>query len=144
MSSSPSVDRLVVDSSVAIAWLFDDEDDPYATAVAKKLPFADPIVPRLWHLEVANVLLGGERKNRCTQSEITGWLSFLAQLPFVVDSETEERAWSDTINLARRYKLTVYDAAYLELALREGIPLATLDKKLETAARAVGVVIYQP
>jgi predicted nucleic acid-binding protein len=144
MSSLPSVDRLVVDSSVAIAWLFDDEDDPYATAVAARLPFANPIVPRLWHLEMANVLLGGERKNRCTQSDITGWLSFLARLPIAVDSETEDKAWSDTINLARQYRLTVYDAAYLELALREGIPLATLDKKLETAARAVGVPIYRP
>jgi predicted nucleic acid-binding protein len=102
------------------------------------------LVPRLWQLEVANVLLVGERRKRCTQADTSNWLSYLSALPIVVDSETESRAWSDTISLARQNSLSECDAAYLELALRRSLPLATLDSQLESAARAVGVAIYRP
>ena len=94
--------------------------------------------------QVANVLLVGERRKRCSQADTTQWLAYLAGLPVVLDGETELRAWSDTLNLARQYGLSAYDASYLELALREGIPLATLDAPLDRAARAAGVSIYQP
>jgi predicted nucleic acid-binding protein len=102
------------------------------------------LAPRLWHLEVANVLLVGERRGRCSQADTTIWLGFLAGLPIPVDGATEARAWSDTINLARQHGLTEYGVAYLELALREGWPLAKLDAKLEAAATAVEVARYQP
>jgi predicted nucleic acid-binding protein len=102
------------------------------------------LVPRLWHLEVANVLLVGERRGRCTVADVTTWLGYLSALPVVVDAETEARVWADTIALARRNDLTEYDAAYLELALRTRLPLATLDRKLKSAAVAVGISLHGP
>jgi predicted nucleic acid-binding protein len=144
MSIPASIDRFVLDGSITLAWLFLDEQDPYADAIVGKLPHIEMLVPRLWHLEVANVLLAGERRGRCTQADTTNWLRFLSGLPIAVDDSTEARAWSDTIALARRHGLTEYDAAYLELALREGLPIATLDAKLEAAATAVGVARYRP
>jgi predicted nucleic acid-binding protein len=144
MSTPAAPDRFVLDGSITLAWLFHDEQDPYADAIVGKLPHIEMLVPRLWHLEVANVLLAGERRGRCTQADTTTWLRFLSGLPIAVDDSTEARAWSDTIGLARRLGLTEYDAAYLELALREGLPLATLDGKLEAAATVVGVARYQP
>ena len=144
MSTPPPPDRFVLDGSVTLAWLFHDEKDPYADAIVAKLPAVEMLVPRLWHLEIANVLLVGERRKRCSQADTTAWLSFLAGLPIVVDPATEARAWTDTFSLARQHGLTAYAAAYLELALRESVPLATLDAKLEAAATAVGVARYQP
>jgi predicted nucleic acid-binding protein len=144
MSAPISPDRFVLDGSVTLAWLFQDEKDPYADAIVAKLPHLEMLVPRLWHLEVANVLLAGERRKRWSQADTTSWLSFLSGLPVVVDSVTESQAWSDTINLARQHGLSAYDAAYLEIALRKKVPLATLDTRLEAAAIAVGVARYQP
>jgi predicted nucleic acid-binding protein len=144
MTTPISPDRFVLDGSVTLAWLFHDEKDPYADAIVARLPHLEMLVPRLWHLEVANVLLVGERRERCTLADTTTWLSFLSGLPVGVDPSTESRAWSDTINLARQHGLSAYDAAYLELSLRAGVPLATLDAKLGTAAQAVGVPLYQP
>jgi predicted nucleic acid-binding protein len=144
MATSSPADRFVLDGSVTLAWLFQDEQDPYADAIIAKLPNLEMRVPRPWHLEVANVLLVGERRKRCSQADTTQWLAYLARLPIVLDGETEMRAWSETVNLARQYGLSAYDASYLELALREGIPLATLDAPLKGAAQASGVPIYQP
>ena len=144
MTTSITPDRFVLDGSVTLAWLFHDEKDAYADAIIAKLPNLEMVVPRLWHLEVANVLLVGERRKRCTQADTTNWLSFLAGLPIAVDGWTEVRAWSDTIGLARQHGLSEYDAAYVELALREGAALATLDAQLKAVAIAVGVSIYQP
>jgi predicted nucleic acid-binding protein len=144
MSTPPPSDRFVLDGSVTLAWLFHDEKDPYADAIVGKLPALEMLVPRLWHLEVANVLLVGERRGRCTQADSIAWLGFLGGLPVVVDDATEARAWSDTIALGRQHGLTAYAAAYLELAMREGAPLATLDAKLKAAATSVGVAVYQP
>jgi predicted nucleic acid-binding protein len=144
MAATTTPDCFVLDGSVTLAWLFQDEKDPYADAVIAKFPRAVMLVPRLWHLEIGNVLLVGERKGRCTQADTASWLSFLSGLPIVVDGATEARAWSDTMNLGRQHGLTEYDAAYLELAVREGVPLATLDAKLKTAAQVIGVRIYKP
>jgi len=144
MPAPTTPDRFVLDGSVTLAWLFHDEKDPYADAIIAKLPHLAMLVPRLWHLEIGNVLLVGERRGRCSQTDARNWLSFLSGLPVVVDGETEARAWSDTIGLARQQGLTEYDAAYLELALRQGVPLATCDTKLKAAAQAVGVPIYRP
>lgn len=144
MSTPSTPDRFVLDGSVALAWLFHDEQDPYADAIVGKLPHIEMLVPRLWHLEIANVLLVGERRRRSTQADTTTWLTFLSRLPVLVDGETELRAWSDTVALARQHGLSAYDASYLELAMREGVPLATLDARLKSAAHAVGAPIYQP
>ena len=136
--------RFVLDGSVALAWLFHDEQDAYADAIVAQLPQIEMLVPRLWHLEIANVLAVGERRGRCTQVDSSQWFTFLSSLPIIVDSETERQAWSETITLARQHGLSVYDAAYLELAVRQQIPIATLDHKLKNAASTIGVGLFQP
>ena len=133
---------LVLDSSVAIAWCFPDEKDDYPQSVLDALASAPAFVPDRWHLEVANTLLVGERRKRCTQSDTVAWMSFLAALPITADEETKSYAFSDTANLGRSHNLSAYDAAYLELALRRGLRLATLDDKLKAAAHAVGVPLF--
>jgi predicted nucleic acid-binding protein len=132
----------VLDSSVALAWCFTDESSDYADRIAARFPDLDPQVPQLWHLEMANALLMGERRGRCTQSDITNWTKYLSSLPITVDDQTQVQAWGDTLNLARAQNLTAYDGSYLELALRRGLPIATEDARLRTAAAAVGVPIF--
>lgn len=142
MSTVP--DRFVLDGSVTLAWLFHDEKAPYADAVISKLPGIEMVVPRLWHLEIANILLHGVRRGRCTEADVSTWVGYLGGLPIVVDAHTEAQAWGPIMDLARQYGLTSYDAAYLELALREKLPLATLDKQLVAAAPQAGVTLYAP
>ncbi len=137
-------DGFVPDSSVALAWCFPDEKAPYPQAVLDSLATVTAVVPSLWHLEIANALLTGERRQRCTQSDTLQWTTFLSSLPISVDPETTARAWNDILVLARTHNLTAYDAAYLELALRRGLPLATLDAQLKVAAIAAGVPLYSP
>jgi predicted nucleic acid-binding protein len=132
----------ILDGSVTLAWFFEDETDAYAEAVQDSLTSAVAVVPSLWHLEVANALLVGERRKRTTEAKVTLFLTLLASLPISVDAETPARAWKDTLVLARSHNLSAYDAAYLELALRQGLPLATLDEPLRAALRAVGNILY--
>jgi predicted nucleic acid-binding protein len=134
----------VLDGSVALAWYFVDEQEAYADGVAASLPSSAAVVPAVWPLEVANAVLMGERRQRGTTTKASVWLRFLRSLPITVDDETHLRAWGDTLDLARTHGLTAYDAAYLELALRRGLPLATLDKKLRAAAKAAGAAEYKP
>lgn len=133
---------LVVDSSIAIAWCFTDEQDTYSQSVLDALASEPAFVPDLWHLEVANTLIVGERRKRSTQAETVMWMGFLAALPLTIDEETKIHAFSATANLARLHNLSVYDAAYLELAMRRALPLATLDEKLKSVARTSGVPLY--
>jgi predicted nucleic acid-binding protein len=133
---------LIIDSSIAIAWCFPDENDDYSQSVLDAIATEPAFVPDLWHLEVANTLVVGERRKRSTQVETVAWMGFLTALPITVDEETKTHAFTDTTHLARANNLSAYDAAYLELAMRRGLPLATLDEKLKTAARAVGVPLY--
>lgn len=137
-------DRFALDGSLALAWYFRDEKDPYADAVAARFPAAEAVVPALWHLEIANAVVTGERRKRSTMAQASAWLSFLSSLSIAVDIETGNRAWKDTLNLARAHGLSAYDAAYLELAMRLGLPLATLDDQLKAAAKVVGVPLYKP
>jgi len=137
-------ETLVIDCSLTMAWYFKDEATAYTNAVRAALVTERAVVPSHWSLEVANVLLMGERRKRSTQAKATKWLRFLSGLPIAIDQETATRAFDPIIALARAHKLTAYDAAYLELAIRRGLPLATLDKDLEKAARASGVSIYTP
>lgn len=134
----------VLDCSLTVAWFFEDETDDYAQAVEDSLPSAAAIVPTLWPLEVANALLMGERRKRATEARVTTFLGLLKLLPIALDDETAGRAWQESIHLARTHRLSVYDAAYLELALRRGLPLATLDEKLEAVAVAAGVPKFEP
>jgi len=136
--------EFVLDGSIALAWCFPDEKAPYPQAILDSLDQARAVVPSLWPLEVGNALLMGERRKRSTQADTSNWLSFLNALPITVDDEKSARAWTDVLNLARLHGLTAYDAAYLELALRRSLPLASLDDRLKDAAKAVGVPLYKP
>lgn len=135
---------LVLDGSVAIAWFFDDECNPYADTIAARLDTIRPFVPSLWRLEVANTLLMGERRKRSDRVNTEKWTSFLGSLPIVIDAETDFHAFDATLELARMHDLSAYDASYLELALRRSFPIATLDKKLRDAAQTSGVTISSP
>jgi predicted nucleic acid-binding protein len=133
------MNRFVLDCSVTMAWCFEDEADPHTDAVLASLATQEAIVPNLWPLEVANVLAICERKGRITSAEIAQFLQMLGNLPIIVDSETARRAFGEVLSLARTEQLSAYDAAYLELALREGCPLATLDATLAASADKLGV-----
>jgi len=132
----------VVDSSIAIAWCFPDEQDAYSQSVLDALATEPAVVPHLWHLEVANTLLVGERRKRSTQANTIQWMSFLSSLPITVDEHTNTHAFGAITTLGRSQNLSAYDAAYLELAMRRGLRLATLDDTLKAAAKAVGVILY--
>jgi predicted nucleic acid-binding protein len=133
--------RFVLDASVTLAWCFEDEASPYAEAVLEKLAPGAAVVPSIWPLEVANALLVAERRKRLTRAKVTRFLQVLRSLPIVVDSEGGARALDTVLDLARAHGLSVYDAGYLELALRDGLPLATLDERLKRAARQAGVEV---
>lgn len=136
--------EFVLDCSVTMAWYFKDEANAYANAVRRSLSQAKAVVPALWPLEVANILILGERRRRSTEAEAGKWLRYLQLLPIRLDDQTAVRAWSDILHVARLYDLSAYDAAYLELALRLGLPLASIDDKLKAKADAAGVSRYQP
>lgn len=137
-------EAFVLDCSLTLAWFFEDEADAYAESVEDALTSTAAIVPALWPLEVANGLLVGERRKRTTEAKVTQFLALLRALPIAIDDETAGRAWQETLQLARAHELSAYDAAYLELAVRRGLPLATLDDALRAAAAAVGVAEYEP
>lgn len=130
---------LVLDSSLTVAWLYREEATKSVDEVFENLIQASAWVPALWHLEVANVLQMGIRRQRHGADFRDRVLSDLSDFPIHVDAETQRQAWGATVRLAERHGLTVYDAAYLELALRRGLPLATLDEDLRTAAMSHGV-----
>lgn len=130
---------LVVDASVALAWCFRDEESDYATRVLRRLAEDTAVVPGLWLLEIANGLLAGERRSRLSEAEVMQVRGMLADLPITVDASTLDEALGPVLDLARAHNLSAYDAVYLALAMREGLPLATLDERLQAAATAVGV-----
>ncbi|MHB8418988.1 MAG: type II toxin-antitoxin system VapC family toxin [Myxococcales bacterium] len=134
----------VLDSSVAIAWCFEDEASAATDAILDRLADETAVVPSLWHLEVANVLALGERKRRLTPARATEFVSLLQGLPIGVDAETPARALGAILDLARSGRLTAYDAAYLELCMRLGLPLASQDQALRQAARRLGVSLLAP
>jgi predicted nucleic acid-binding protein len=136
-------DAFVLDGSITMVWGFEDEADDYAEAILGRMPDLQAHVPSLWSLEVANALLVGERRRRITPADTARFLAILAAFPITVDEETVAHAWADTMHLARAHNLSSYDASYLELAIRLGLPLAAQDGKLKTAAEAVGVPLFE-
>ena len=127
---------LVVDASVAVAWLFDDEEEPRADSVLERLKEDGALVPQLWHLEMRNSLLTAERRGRLSAGEVKERLDALRSLPIRTDEESDLQS---AFNLARAHGLSFYDALYLELAKRESAELATLDGALGRAAVSEGV-----
>ncbi len=133
---------LILDCSLTMAWCFHDEHSEQADAVLEHLRNADAIVPSIWPLEVVNVLLVGERRKRLTHAESARFLALLRALPIAIDHEMTHHQTDGVLALAREQHLSAYDACYLELALRHGAQLATLDDRLAAAATALGIKLF--
>lgn len=127
----------VIDASVAMAWCFEDEVTDATEAVLDRLRTERAIVPAVWPLEVANVLLVAERRGRISEAQINRFLRLIGQLPITVDDAGSDLA--GVVALGRAHGLSSYDASYLLLAERAGLPLATLDARLGGAATQAGV-----
>jgi predicted nucleic acid-binding protein len=135
--------RFVLDNSVAMRWLFADGSEDHLSYAARILKLLEDeaneaLVPGLWPLEVGNVVVRAENRGLLAEARSTEFLGLLEEMAIAIDSHTAGRALHDTLQLARRFRLSTYDAAYLELALREGLPLATLDTDLRNALSATG------
>lgn len=137
--------RFVLDNSVAMRWFMPStkkQDQAYARAVLSSFSSATALVPNFWHLEAVNALLGGERREEISQGQVESYLVKLDKLPIFVDPLTVHNSFGRILSLARVFNLSSYDAAYLELAIRESLPLATLDQKLQKASVKSGVSLY--
>lgn len=136
--------NFVLDASVALAWCFEDEGGAYAPEVLASLRHTEAVVASLWPLEVCNGLVVAERRDRLDAAAATRFIELLRSLPIVVDPVARRRALTSVRALARARDLSAYDASYLELAVRLGVPLATLDSGLRRAARKEGVARFTP
>jgi predicted nucleic acid-binding protein len=125
---------LVLDASLAVGCLFADEATDAKLEALRTVAKIGAWVPALWHLEVVNALRIGVRRGRCSEVFVDESLAKYARLPIMVDPETDARAWTETLHIARAEGLTIYDASYLELAIRRALPLASSDKALVAAA----------
>jgi predicted nucleic acid-binding protein len=131
----------VIDASSVLSWCFEDEGGPGVDALIDKVAAEGAAVPGVWSLEIANGLVTGERRDRIKPAESTAFVAMIEDLPIVADRSTGARALHETMSLAREHGLTAYDAAYLQLAMRLGLPLATGDRNLKSAAARAGVVL---
>lgn len=132
---------LVLDCSIAAAWCFEDEATPAIDALLDRVRDEGALVPALWHWEVANVLTVATRRRRISAADASARLSLLTTLPIATDPEAPSRAWRETFMLAQAHALTAYDAAYIELAQRERLDLATKDNDLLNAARSLNLKV---
>ncbi|MDT8370195.1 MAG: type II toxin-antitoxin system VapC family toxin [Longimicrobiales bacterium] len=133
---------LVIDASVALAWAFEDERSAMAMKVLETLHRSEAVAASIWPLEVVNGLLVAERRGRIPQ-DAGRFSSLLLRLPIVVDPGERRRPFEGVRQLARDHQLSAYDASYLELTLRLGVPLATLDRRLADAATEAGVTLVE-
>lgn len=138
------MNEFVLDCSVALSWCFPDESDPYAASVSEAMRKAKAHVPSVWWLEVANGILVAERRGRLVRSDIAEFSLILSSIRIEQDTDLIGARMDELIALARRYSLSSYDASYLDLAIKRGLPLATLDGRLREAVAKAGVGIYQP
>ncbi len=134
---------LVVDCSVSLAWFFQEEQTTAAVGVLDHVKETGMCVPCLWWREMTNGFLIAERRQRITEAETRYYLSLLEKLPITVDDQPVSKGVADTLSLGRRYRLTAYDASYVELAMRLGLPLVTFDESLRTAAESAGVTVLK-
>jgi predicted nucleic acid-binding protein len=137
-----STEIIVLDASVALTWCYPDEHSAFAYKVLDQLEHRRAIVPSLWAVEIANALVVGERRLRLTASAVAHFLELLGGLAIETDMQTAPRALTTTRQLARDHNLSAYDAIYLELAMREGLMLATLDTQLKSVAKSAGVKLF--
>lgn len=137
--------RCVLDASVALAWVFADEFSSYADAVAALVLRNQAIAPIIWPLEMANAMLTAVRRGRFPESRVPSAIDALRPLPVRVDQDASPMALAEAASvLGVTHRLSAYDASYLELAVRRGLPLATLDERLKRAAGTAGVAAFQP
>lgn len=134
---------LVLDASVAAAWVLEDEQSDLADQVIDSLATQTATAPHLWALEVGNILLTTERRGRIDATKRKLMAQALRELGVIEQPHTQEFVFGDIMELGSKHRLSSYDAAYLELAIRLGLPLATLDKSLRAAASAEGVTIIE-
>lgn len=132
--------NFVLDASIALSWCFKDESTPQTISLLESLEFATAYVPEHWSLEVGNILITAEKRKRITSAKISEFLGLIENLNIEIDQETSSRGFHEILYLAQSEKLTTYDAAYLELAMRLGLPLATKDLALQQAAQNKGVI----
>ena len=135
-------ENFIVDNSVVMSWCFKDESNQYADAILDTLDKSTAVVPPIWPLEVVNVLLVAERRKRLSKADSVRFITLLTQLPITVEQEQPERMMKEILALAREHRLSSYDASYLDLAMRKGLPIATLDKGLRAAAKRTKVPIF--
>lgn len=131
----------VIDCSVAVTWCFEDEATPASDGLLDRLGEESAAAPGIWPLEIGNVLVMAERRGRINAAQIAEFVALVRELPVAIDEETPDRALDEVMALARSKGLTTYDAAYLELAMRLGVPLATQDKELRQAAEELGTPV---
>ena len=131
----------VVDNSVVMTWCFEDEANEYGDAILDRLEESRAVVPSIWPLEVGNVLLVAERRNRLSEADSTRFIALLGELPILVEPDPSSRVLGEIVALARKHQLSTYDASYLDLAMRRGLPIATLDNNLKKAAEQSRVPI---
>jgi predicted nucleic acid-binding protein len=134
--------NFVLDASVTLAWCFEDEGGDYAVAVLDALRSSEAVAASLWPLEVTNGLLTAERRGRLEREAAGQFAHLLLSLPIAIDPVARRRSFETIHGMARTHGLSSYDAAYLELAVRLGVPLATLDGRLKAAAQVEGVGVF--
>jgi predicted nucleic acid-binding protein len=137
------VAAFVLDVSATLAWCFENEATPKSRALLSTLTTRTMVVPDLWHLELTNALVQAERRKRLTDQESTEFFNVLQDLRIETDTESGQRAYGPILALARRYRLTTYDATYLDLAMRRSLPLATRDRELLVAAKKAGLELIE-
>jgi predicted nucleic acid-binding protein len=130
---------LVLDASITMAWCFEDEATPAAEEVLDLVVESNAVVPAIWRFEVGNALQMAIRRKRITDIFRDDALAKLLAMPISIDPETDAHAWTTALRLSERFRLTLYDAAYVELAQRRSLPLATLDQEMRVAAHALAV-----
>ena len=131
----------IIDTSITMAWCFADEATKATESLRDRLEHEGVVVPSHWHLEVTNVLAMAEKRKRITAEKADEFLKLLETFGVEVDHDVSSRAFAQVLPLARANRLTTYDAAYLDLALRRGLPLASLDDDLRDAAKKAGVAV---
>lgn len=129
----------MLDSSITMSWYFADDAHSYAKAILEHMDESEAFVPTIWPVEVCNVLLVGEKRGRQTAADAARFRAVLSAFSIKVVDLNQWENLEELIDIARRCNLSAYDASYLELAMREGLPLATLDQRLQTAAGELGV-----
>lgn len=134
---------IVIDASVALAWCFPDEANSYADSVLLALENEPVIVPAIWAVEVTNALLVGERRKRIRQPEVRRFIDLVKNLRVIEDGQAYANTLSNILPLGREHNLSAYDAAYLDVAVRRELPLATLDSALQRACTAAGIKAYK-